>query len=122
MNRHERRRAQKLQRVVDEVDRTAFEPDRRFFADNPNRNYRVRPASDVEISEIEMRYDTALSGRWFVSVTRLGSGIRSRNFFEVPSDAPWRPGLDLGEDICRSYAASLPGPLQAVVDEIKEDD
>jgi len=115
----------KLQRVVDEVDRTVCESDRRFFDANPDRNHRVRPASDVEISEMEMALDSVLSGggtRWFVSVTRMSPGVRLRSFCEMPPETPWQDGFDLGEEICRSYAESAPEPLRALAEAVKKNE
>ena len=64
----------------DAADR-ASESDRRFFEANPNRTYRVRPAHDGEMPEME-----APGSGWIcIAVRQLAPGVRVRICFIAPT-------------------------------------
>jgi hypothetical protein len=103
MNRHQRRKARAtsslqnyvhpevLQKLTDEVDRTACNSDRQYFVDNPQRQFRLRPAWPAEISVEELLNGPArLGSRHYVLVKQIVRGIRQRAHIATPDelDAP----------------------------------
>ena len=104
MNRHERRKAKAisntlqdyvhpdaLQKLTDEVDRTASNSDRQYFGDNPQRQFRLRPAWPAEISIEELLNGPArLGSRHYILVKQVAPGIRMRAHIAVLDelDAP----------------------------------
>jgi hypothetical protein len=93
-----------LQRVCEEVERTAWVSDRQFFHDHPQREYRLRPAMSAEISEYEISRAEALpcppGMQIITAVKRIGPGIRARLLIVVPAAVPW---VEAPEDVCRAW-------------------
>jgi hypothetical protein len=91
MNRHQRRKAkavsdlqnyvhpEALQKLTDEVDRTACNSDRQYFVDHPQRQFRLRPAWPAEISIEELLNGPArLGSRHYILVKQIARGVRMR--------------------------------------------
>ena len=96
-----------LQRVVDEVDRTACEMDRIFFRDHPRRSYWVRPAQPAEIIEFEMQgWDPPPGSHTCIAVRRVTDAAR----FRVPFSSPFPSPTDLSEDLCRAWYERVSPP------------
>jgi hypothetical protein len=98
-------RPEALQRVCEEVERTAWVSDRQFFHDHPQREYRLRPAMPAEIAQQEVAGGKATrpcsKGTLIVAaVKRIGPGIRSRAFFVGNAVIPW---ADLSEEDCCAW-------------------
>jgi hypothetical protein len=93
-----------LERVCDEVERTAWSSDRQFFQDHPERNHRLRPAMSAEVSADEIVAGRAVACppgmRVFTAVKQFGPGIRARLLFVAPAVDPW---VDPPEDMCRAW-------------------
>jgi hypothetical protein len=109
MNRHRRRKAkttselqnyvhpETLQKLTEEVDRTACNSDRQYFVDHPQRQFRLRPAWPAEISIEELLNGPADGGSYhYVLVKQLIRGIRQRahittlNEVDAPDEAACR--------------------------------
>jgi hypothetical protein len=104
VNRHERRKTKvinntlqnyvhpdALQKLTDEVDRTACNSDRQYFVDNPQRQFRLRSAWPAEISIEELLNGPVRHGsHHYVLVKQIMRGIRQRAHIAVPDelDAP----------------------------------
>jgi|SRR6516162_202230 hypothetical protein len=99
MNRHQRRKAkassdlqdyvhpEALQKLTDEVDRTACNSDRQYFVDHPQRQFRLRPAWPAEISIEELLSGPPRRGsRHYVLVKQLIRGIRQRAHITTPNE------------------------------------
>jgi hypothetical protein len=82
-----------LQKLSDEVDRTACESDRKFFSSNPQRSHRLRPATWAEVSmqeEVDGAVWAIEPGRQhFTAVKQLRPGVRMRAFFSAPAVEDW---------------------------------
>ena len=96
------------QRMMKELLRTAWASDRKFFCDHPTRNYRLRPALDVEVALQELAYGAvqpcAPWERVYISIRQLAPGMSSRLLFIGPAVNPW---TDPPEDFCRKEHAGL---------------
>jgi hypothetical protein len=122
MSRHGRRAAAKnsrrddlIQKLADEIDRTASESDRRFFKDHPQRSRRIRHATWAEVSAQEVIDGTALPispGRQcFVAVRQLQPGLRMRAFFIAPDAG--EEVEEMPEDLAASWYEHV-RPSQAI--------
>ena len=104
MNRRQRRKAKAisdtlqnyihpdaLQKLTDEVDRTACNSDRQYFVDHPQRQFRVPPAWPAAISIEELLNGPArLGSRHYILVKQIARGVRMRAHVTAPNelDAP----------------------------------
>ena len=88
MNRHQRRKAkavsglhdyvhpEALQKLTNEVDRTACNSDRQYFIDHPQREFRLRSAWPAEISIEELLNGPArLGSRHYILVKQIARGV-----------------------------------------------
>lgn len=84
------------------VDEVVCGSDRKFFLQHLHRRFRIRPAWDVEMEQIEQTFNenqTAACGFcWWVAVQQIKPGVRLRAFFQAPSEAPVG---DIPEDIAK---------------------
>src|SRR6516164_7075233 len=115
MNRHQRRKAkassdlqdyvhpEALQKLTDEVDRTACNSDRQYFVDHPQRQFRLRPAWPAEISIEELLSGPPRRGsRHYVLVKQLIRGIPQRAHITTPNESMHRmkrPAARCGPDV-----------------------
>jgi hypothetical protein len=100
-----------MQRLCEEIERTAWLSDRQFFRDHPCRSHRLRPAMSAEISEHEVATGKMLACppgvQVVTAVKRLGPGIRVRLLFTAPAVAAW---VEPPEDVCRAWYDLLCDP------------
>ena len=114
--RAERRQIERLGELVREVTET----DRQFFERFPRRRHRVRVASEVEISQIEIvegKPATVPNGcRVFTAVRNVGPGMRLRAFVYATEGAE----TDLDEANARSiFEAAAPPQVWEIEDEMR---
>jgi hypothetical protein len=98
-----------LQRVREELKRTVWPLDRKFFRKHPTRSYRLRPALDIEVAEKDLINGTAVllcppGMGVFVSVRQVVPGVRLRLLFGAPAVEHW---IDPPEDICQAWYEHL---------------
>jgi hypothetical protein len=100
MGRRERRKAkaignlqnyvhpEALQKLTDEVDRTASSSDRQYFIDYPQRQFRLRPAwpAETAIDEILAGPDPCRKHH-YVLVKQIARGVRMRALLRAPNAA-----------------------------------
>ena len=83
------------------VDEVVCGSDRKFFQQHLHRRFRIRPAWDVEMEQIEQTFNathTAACGFcWWVAVKKIKPGVRMRAFFQAPLEAP----VGIPEDIAK---------------------
>jgi hypothetical protein len=107
MNRHERRKAkaivdlqnyvhpEALQKLTDEIDRTACNSDRQYFIDHPQRQFRLRPAWPAEIAIDEILAGSVQRRRHhYILVKQIVRGIRVRALLSASDEAQ----LDFPDD------------------------
>src|SRR5262245_36762234 len=95
------------QRVLEEIERTVWPLDRKFFREHPNRNYRIRQPLSIEIVENELlegRLAEHPSGTvFYIMVRQFAPGLRARLVFFAPPGAPEEPP----EKLCRQLYRRL---------------
>lgn len=106
------------QRVLDEIKRTVWPIDQKFFRDNPGRNYWLRQALPIEVA-----YGEFLAGApaqappgavTVVAIRQVKPGERLYEF--VLAEGPPGPfPSDLPEDVCRTWYRGLRVPAVALV-------
>jgi hypothetical protein len=112
-----------LQRVCEEIDRTVWPLDRKFFDDNPQREFRIRPAEAVEIAEVELAHSIAVpippGNGAYILVRQFAPGVRLRRMIIVPVIDPW---TEPPEAVARwAYRKFAPPELQAREDSAAKD-
>jgi hypothetical protein len=117
----QRRQIEKLAPYVDRAADTDID----FFKKHPDRQHRVRLASEAEIAEAEIVEGKLLRApegfRWFTIVRKL-PGARLRVFVAAPAGA--KTGTDLDEDVAAalfdtvapSGLGEIEAALQAALD------
>jgi hypothetical protein len=80
------------QRICEEIDRTVWPIDRKFFRDNPKRSYWLRPAQQVEISEKEIirgrHIPVAPGALALIAVRQVVPGVRMRTLIVIEDPPP----------------------------------
>jgi hypothetical protein len=93
-----------IERLCEEIERTVWPSDRKFFSDHPRRSHRLRPAMSAEVSADEIATGKILECppgmQVFTAVKQLGPGVRARALFVAPAVARW---VDPPEAICRAW-------------------
>jgi hypothetical protein len=83
---------QKMEKLVDRIDRVT-QSDRLFFERRPDRQHRIRLASQAEIKEAEILEMTAPAGvRLYIAVRNVKPGFRLRVYLTA------REGMDTDVD------------------------
>jgi hypothetical protein len=99
-----------LERIAEEVERTAWALDREFGEANPDRRYWLRPAQPSEIYEEEVasgkaRPEPPPGTRRYTLVVFCAPGVRMRHTCVYgPEGESWR---DLTEEYCRGVYDSM---------------
>jgi hypothetical protein len=75
------------------VDETAMASDRTFFKQHPQRNYRIRPAWNIEVEHLARHFEDPLVAPppdrcWWIAVRRVAPGLRARFLFHAPDEPP----------------------------------
>jgi hypothetical protein len=86
--------------------------DRRFFAQHPQRNCRIRPAWDIEIEHLvrvssdHQAMMSAPEGQcWWMFVRRVAPGMRGRFPFLASHNLPPEPPEDVSEQFWQHHFA-----------------
>jgi hypothetical protein len=110
-----------LQKVCDEIERTVWPSDRKFFDDYPRRKFRIRRATEAEIAECELANGSASQfppGMALVLVKSVAPGVRTRQLFSathtdddgIVRDLPLPLGFEPPENVCRAFYRRITSP------------
>jgi hypothetical protein len=102
-----------LQKICEEIERTVWPSDRKFFDDYPRRKFRIRRATEAEIAEDELTSGRASffpPGMALVLIKHVAPGVRMRQLFSttysddagVVRNLPLPAGFEPPEDVCRA--------------------
>lgn len=95
-------------KLAAQIEDIVWASDREFFKTHPQRQYRLRPAWDIELKDQEvMTGDVSpplCDGHcWWTIVYQVTPGVRARQCFQAPHDLP----IDPPEAACRIMAKRL---------------